>query len=185
MNGMDHSSMPMNGNMMNRNSMMSNQSTMESSPGAASQPFDLQFIDTMTAHHNSAIEMAKMAVEKMQNPELKAFAQRIVSDQTGENTKMKDWREKWFAGKPLAMNMEMSGMMSSMPDMKKLESASGKEFDLAFLDAMTPHHSGAVAMAKEALVKAERPEIKNLANQIIKAQEAEIKKMQDWKTTWK
>ena len=49
---------------------------------------------------------------------------------------------------------------------------------------MTPHHQGAITMAKEALDRAEHTEIKTLANQIIKAQEAEIKQMQDWKTAW-
>lgn len=180
MNGMDHNAMPMNGN-----ANMPSNTMMKSSPNAASQPFDLQFIDTMTEHHKSAIAMAKMAVEKTQNAELKAFAQKIISDQEKENTQMKAWREKWFAGKPAAMNMEMSGMMGSMPDMKKLETVGGKEFDLAFLDAMIPHHSGAVEMATDALAKAERPEIKTLANQIIKAQEEEIKKIQAWKTAWK
>lgn len=179
MNGMDHNTMPMNGN-----ANMAKDMPMKSSPGAASQPFDLQFIDTMSEHHRSAIAMAKMAVEKTQNPELKTFAQKIISDQEKENSQMKDWRDKWFAGKPMAMNMEMAGMMSAMPDMKKLETASGKEFDRAFLDAMIAHHTGAVAMANEARTKAERPEMKTLAAQIIKAQEAEIKKMQDWKTAW-
>ncbi len=94
-----------------------------------------------------------------------------------------------FAGKPPAMNMEISGMMDSMKmmmgdGMKKMEAATGKEFDVQFLDMMTPHHAGAVVMAKEALTKAEHPEIKTLANQIIKAQEAEIKMMADWKAKW-
>lgn len=180
MNGMNRGAMPMNGN-----TNMSAGMPMKSSPDAASQPFDLQFIDTMTAHHNSAIGMARMAVDKTQNAELKAFAQKIISDQTKENAQMTAWREKWYAGKPMAMNMEMSGMMQSMPDMKKLGTADGKVFDIAFLDAMIPHHIGAVQMAKDALAKAEHPEIKTLANQIVKAQEAEIKKMQEWKAALK
>ena len=188
-----NSMMNMNGNMMNNSSMnhngMMNHSDMKSSPNAASQPYDLQFIDTMTHHHQGALDMAKMAVEKTQNAELKTFAQKIIKDQEKEIAQMKDWREKWFAGKPQAMNMEMPGMNDSMKmmmgdGMKKMEAASGKEFDLMFLDMMTSHHEGAVVMSKEALTKAERPEIKTLANQIIKAQEEEIKRMQSWKTAW-
>ena len=183
---------------MNHNSMMSNANhdmsamhhdEMKSSPNAASQPYDLQFLDTMTHHHQGAIDMAKMAVGKTQNQELKAFAQKIIADQNKEIAQMKDWREKWYAGKPAAMNMEMPGMNEGMKmmmgdGMKKFEAATGKEFDLMFLDMMTPHHQGATMMAKEALTKAEHPEIKTLANQIIKAQEAEIKMMADWKAKW-
>ena len=179
MNGMDHNSMPMNSN------MSMDHSAMKSSPNAASQPYDLQFIDTMTAHHMGAVDMAKMVEGKTQNPDIKKFATQIIADQEKEIGQMKDWREKWFAGKPAAVNMEMPGMMDSMKmDMAKLTNSKDKEFDLAFIDMMTPHHVGAVSMAKEALQKSEKAEIKTLAGQIIKAQEAEIKMMSDWKAKW-
>jgi len=202
-NMMNHNGMT-NGNMANHNSMTMNSnasmsdpnhgmpdmmSKMKSDPNAASAPYDLQFIDTMTHHHQGAVEMAQMALKKSQNAELKTFAQKIIDDQQKEIAQMKAWREKWYAGKAPAKNMEMSGMMDSMKmmagdGMKKMEAMTGKDFDIHFLDMMTPHHAGAVTMAKEALTKAEQPEIKTLANQIIKAQEAEIKMMADWKAKW-
>ncbi len=204
-NMMNRNAMTMNGNMMNGNSMAMNSNhamssdpnhgmsdmmgKMKSDPNAAAAPYDLQFIDTMIHHHQGAVEMAKMVDGKTQRAELKAFAQKIIADQNKEIAQMKEWREKWYAGKPRAMNMEMAGMMDSMKmmmgdEMKKMEDASGKEFDVQFLDMMSAHHAGAVVMAKEALQKAEHPEIKTLANQIIKAQEAEIKMMADWKAKW-
>ena len=191
--GMNHNSMnsnsSMNMNGMNHNSMNSNMpmnhSDMKSDANAASAPYDLQFIDTMTAHHAGAVEMAKMVDGRTENADLKKFAAQIIKDQEKEIADMKDWREKWFKGAPRAMNMEMPGMMDSMKmDMSKLSNSKGKEFDLAFIEMMTPHHQGAVSMAKEALTKSEKPEIKTLAGNIIKAQEAEIKMMADWKTKW-
>ncbi len=201
-NAMNRNSAAMNSNSMNGNSMMNQNSTamsdhsdmssmsdMKSSPNAAAQPYDLQFLDTMSHHHQGAVDMAEMAAEKAQHPELKAFAQKIIADQNKEIAQMKDWREKWFAGKPMAMNMEMPGMNDSMKmmmgdGMKKMEAATGNDFDLMFIEMMTPHHAGAVTMAKEALMKAEHPEIKTMANNIIKAQEAAIKQMSDWKAKW-
>ena len=53
-------------------------------------------------------------------------------------------------------------------------------YDLRFIDAMTPHHQGAVEMAQEALKKSQRPEIKKLAQDIIAAQEREIKELKQW-----
>lgn len=41
------------------------------------------------------------------------------------------------------------------------------EFDLRFINAMIPHHESAVTMAKDALNKSKRPEIKKLAQEII------------------
>ena len=57
-------------------------------------------------------------------------------------------------------------------------------FDLRFIDGMTPHHQGAVTMAQEALQKSQRPEIKQLAQSIIDAQEKEIAQMKAWRTAW-
>jgi len=198
-NAMNHNSM-MSSNSMNGNSTMhhgdmpmdsnmSSMSDMKSSPNAANQPYDLQFIDTMMHHHQGAVEMAETVLTKSQNEELKKFAQKIINDQNKEIAQMRDWREKWFAGKPAAMNMEMTGMADSMKmmsgdEMKKWEASTGKDFDIHFLDMMTPHHAGAVTMAKEALTKSEQAEIKTLANQIIKSQEAEIKQMAEWKAKW-
>lgn len=192
---MNHNAMAMNMNSvppkmpMNNNANMSGMMDMKSSPNAASQPYDLQFIDTMTMHHQGAVEMAEVVLKISSNEELKKFAQNIIADQTKEIAQMKDWREKWFKDKPAAMNMEMTGMTDSMKmmmgdGMSKWESTSGKDFDLMFLNMMTPHHAGAVTMAKEALTKAEHPEIKTLAQNIIKAQEAEIKMMANWKAKW-
>lgn len=183
-NSMNHNTMSTNSN---RPGM--NHDEMQSSPNAASAPYDLQFIDTMTQHHRGAIEMAEMALKKSSNAELKTFAQKIIDDQQKEIAQMKEWRDKWFSGKPQAVNMEMPGMKDSMKmmmgdGMKRMEAMTGKEFDSMFLDMMTPHHTGATTMAKEALTKAEHAEIKTLAGQIIKAQEAEIKQMADWKAKW-
>ena len=180
---MDHNSMAMDGN----SSTVGMSDT--SSPNAALQPYDLQFIDTMSAHHQAAVEMATVAFNISTNEELKGFAKSIVTAQNKEIQQMNDWRGKWFAGKPAAMNMEMPGMSDSLKSMtgesvKKWAGTSGKAFDVMFLDMMTKHHTGAVKMATEAPTKAEHEEIKTLAQNIITAQEAEIKQMADWKSKW-
>jgi uncharacterized protein (DUF305 family) len=110
----------------------------------------------------------------------------MTADQQREINEMKRWREQWFAGKPSALNMEIAGMADSMKgmNMTRLNTASGKEFDVEFVNMMTPHHQGAVVMAREALTRSQHAEIKTLANQIIQAQEAEIQQMQNWKTQW-
>ena len=58
------------------------------------------------------------------------------------------------------------------------------DFDLRFIDGMTPHHQGAVVMAKEAQQKSKRPEIQTLAAEIIKAQDKELNEMKQWRKAW-
>lgn len=57
-------------------------------------------------------------------------------------------------------------------------------YDLRFLNAMLEHHNGALTMAKDAAAKSKRPEIKRLANKIIKDQQKEITLMQTYRQDW-
>lgn len=190
-NSMNHNSGNMNSNMAsssptpeNPDAMM--QHDMQSAPNAANAPYDLQFLDTMIAHHQAAVVMAKPALEKAAHAELKNLAQNIIRSQTKEIEQMQAWREQWFKGQPPAVNMDAAGMRDSMKsmDMKKLGSATGNGFDLAFIEMMIPHHQGALSMSKEALEKAQHPELKTLAQNIIMAQETEIDTMQTWQKAW-
>lgn len=168
------------------NSSKSPGGMMASSPNAANAPYDLQFIDTMSVHHGSAIDMAKLAQAKAQHAELKGFAKKIIEDQQKEIAQMKGWRDGWYAGKPQAVNLELPGMMHTTEgmDQGRLNTATGAAFDIAFLEMMTKHHQSAVTMAKEALTKSEHPEIKQLAKQIAGAQQQEIAQMNRWRTAW-
>jgi uncharacterized protein (DUF305 family) len=73
---------------------------------------------------------------------------------------------------------EMMGMMDPQ------ELAQQRPFDRAFIDAMTPHHESAIAMAEVALQESENPEIRRIAEDIVSAQEREIEQMRRWRQEW-
>lgn len=76
-------------------------------------------------------------------------------------------------------SMNMDSMMDGM--VANMKGKSGKELEKAFLTDMVPHHQGAVDMAKLLLQdKTIRPELVKFANDIIAAQEGEIKQMNEW-----
>jgi uncharacterized protein (DUF305 family) len=176
---MDHTTAPAaNNDKADMKHDMSNMAPMASAPGAADQPYDLQFIDSMISHHQGAVVMSAATLKTTERNELGLFLQKVIDDQEKEIAQMKEWREKWYAGKPSALNMELPGMTMSYHEMQ------GTISDVHYVDMMIPHHEGAVLMAKDALQKAEHPEIKKLANEIIRSQEAEIKRMREWKTQW-
>jgi uncharacterized protein (DUF305 family) len=56
--------------------------------------------------------------------------------------------------------------------------------DRMFIEQMIPHHQDAVEMGELALVKAEHPEIKQLAANIIRDQSREISQMRSWYREW-
>ena len=57
--------------------------------------YDQNFIDGMVPHHQAAIDMAKVAQQKAEHPELKRLADAIVADQDGEIARMKGWCKAW------------------------------------------------------------------------------------------
>ncbi len=74
--------------------------------------------------------------------------------------------------------MERSGMGSSSGGMASgMLMENGRYSDERFIDAMVPHHQGAVEMAEVALENAEHKEIRRLAEDIVSAQKAEIEEL--------
>lgn len=161
--------------------------------GPADANYDLRFIDAMRFHHQGAIAMAKEAQQKSKRPEIKKLASSIITDQNREINQLKQWRQAWYpkAGdSPMAYDSKMghmmkmsSNQMQGMMMMGDLGSADS-QFDLRFINAMLPHHEGAVTMAEDALKKSQRTEVKQLSQEIINSQQAEIDKMQQWRQAW-
>jgi uncharacterized protein (DUF305 family) len=52
--------------------------------------------------------------------------------------------------------------------------------DVDFVKGMIPHHQGAIDMAKTVIAFGKDPEVRKLAEEIIKAQESEIALMTEW-----
>lgn len=85
------------------------------------------------------------------------------------------------------INSNSSGMMGMMgfrntPQQALIQNSDG--IDAHFIEQMIPHHEDAITMAKLALTKAQKPEIKQLSEDIIKSQGQEIDQMKEWYQDW-
>ena len=58
------------------------------------------------------------------------------------------------------------------------------QYDARFIDMMIPHHEGAVMMARHALKHSHRPELKAMAEKVIKDQQKEIEQLKQWRKMW-
>jgi uncharacterized protein (DUF305 family) len=177
MAGMDHSQMG-HGSMDMGSKDMARQMVMEN--GRYS---DRRFIDAMVPHHQGAIEMAEVALKNAEHEEIKQLSRNIISTQQAEIEELKTIKEQEVGTSKVPMEMSAQEMqMMGMTDPDTL--ANKNPFDKAFIDAMIPHHQSAIEMAQVALEESDNPRIKELAKNIVTAQQREIEQMLRWRQAW-
>ncbi len=174
MQGMDHSNMDMG----SEGTMDASEMLMENGEYS-----DERFIDAMVPHHQGAIDMAEVALENAEHPELLQLAQNVISTQQAEIEELRLIKEQKFGTSEVPAQMSPEEMeMMGMEDPAEL--ANQRPFDLAFISAMIPHHESAIEMAQVALAESDNPRIRELAASIVEDQEAEIAQMTEWGREW-
>jgi uncharacterized protein (DUF305 family) len=153
---------------------------------------DVEFLQGMVPHHSQAVEMAEMVPDRSDHPELNELADNIISSQNEEIEQMNSLLSDAGAepveggmdhGDMAEGDMAMTGMMDDQ-QMQDLESSDGQDFEVMFLDMMSAHHQGAIEAAEQVLDGGENPDVADLADEIIQAQQSEIEQMNTWKEQW-
>ena len=142
---------------------------------------DVAFAQGMIPHHEGALVMAEVAVDRATDPRVVELAQRIEAGQDPEIDLMTGWLGDW--GQPLEdASGDMGGMDHGSDDMGGMDIEampdSGPEFDRMWLEAMIEHHRGAVQMAQTESRDGLNTETLELAQVITETQNAEIAEMQ-------
>ena len=152
-----------------------------SAPAAATEhnEADTMFAQGMIPHHEQAVEMSEMMLQKKDIPaSVTDLAARIKAAQAPEIETMTGWLKTWNESATMGAGHTMDGMMGA-GDMKQLEAAQGTEAARLFLTQMVVHHQGAVMMAQTEMSQGKNADAIKLSQDIVTAQEAEIKEMQD------
>jgi uncharacterized protein (DUF305 family) len=146
----------------------------------------LAFIDGMIVHHQSAIDMAEVALDRAEHEEILELAEQIIAAQQSEIDRMREWRSEWFGDVPETGGMpgmeHAAGMDMTSEELERLRDAD--PFDRAFIDMMIPHHESAVMMAEGLRMMTDRPELLQLIEDIMETQQAEIEQMREWRRDW-
>ena len=168
MAGMDHGSGGMASGMLMENGRYS----------------DERFIDAMVPHHQGAVKMARVALENAEHGEIIQLSENIISTQQAEIKELKSIKQEEFGTSNVPMEMSPQQMRGMGVMMDPQELVNREPFDKAFIDAMIPHHQSAIEMAQVAREKSKNPRIKQLAENIVSAQQTEIEQMKQWREHW-
>jgi uncharacterized protein (DUF305 family) len=157
------------------------------------QPFDAQFLDQMSVHHEGAIASTAAMISDSSRPELRGLAEDIVTSQRAQLSQMRAWRDEWHpdleptfdmpgpmangstdGGAPMMGGDDAGSMMSGAM------MGSGAATERMYLAMMITHHQLAVEMAEQAQRDATHPELRALAETIADEQAAQIIEMRGY-----
>jgi len=151
-----------------------------SSASAAFNKADVSFATDMAGHHQQAVEMSQMLLDKSDiDPRVVTLAQEIKAAQGPEIKQMKSWLSDWGQKSDSSSGMGMGGSMMSDTDMNDLKSSTGLAASKLFLTQMTVHHKSALVMAKTEVESGKNADAVTLAKNIISTQTTEITTMSD------
>ena len=145
---------------------------------------DIDFLTDMIAHHQGVLDSATLYLDEAKNENLKEMAQQIIDTQSSEIKYFEDLIEKLQKEKKDCdstsykefQDQAQIDLETMMQEMNNVTPSENIDFD--FAKAMIEHHKGAINSSKTILKYTNNAEIKEIANNIIKLQDDEIKRMQ-------
>jgi len=140
---------------------------------------DVTFAQMMIPHHEQAVEMSDTLLAKGGiDEQVRELATQIKDAQQPEIDRLREWLSEWGEEEADMGGMNHGGMMTD-EDMADLESATGVEAARLFLEQMTVHHEGAIAMAEAEVDDGENADAQAMAATIVSTQTEEITQMQE------
>lgn len=134
------------------------QGSSSSTNTSALKEADRKFLQRAAAGNQMEVEVSQMAVEKASNPDVKAFAQKLVDDHTN-------------ALQQITQLAESKGVQMKEKGEKKagnrLNSLSGQEFDRAFMTMQVRHHQKDVSEFERQSKSNGDPEVRALAEKLL------------------
>jgi uncharacterized protein (DUF305 family) len=149
---------------------------------------DAGFARDMSTHHEQAVTMASYTRDHTDDPAIKTLAYDIEETQKFEVGRMSGWLDVWNLSRVDSSQQPMEWMghaghvgsdglmpgMATPAQMTQLESSSGKELDILFLQLMIHHHQGGLPMAQYAAEHAKSDYVRTAAQAMVTNQSNEI-----------
>ncbi|WP_432005883.1 DUF305 domain-containing protein [Streptomyces parvus] len=177
----------------------------------AADSADAGFARDMAAHHQQAVEMSFIVRDRTEDEDVRRLAYDIANTQANQRGMLLGWLDLWGLPKvagdddpPMAWmgsgeghehggqhadgdadgdadGVLMAGM-ASRAELKRLARLDGEQAEVFYLQLMTDHHKGGVAMAEACASRCTVPVEQRLAQGMVEGQQSELGLMRDMLT---
>jgi uncharacterized protein (DUF305 family) len=150
---------------------------------------DVGFLYDMSAHHEGALTLAAIELERGVTEDVRTFASEITRSQSYEIGLMDAWLDHWGYARedrpPVAMGWmghevftdEMPGMATD-EQLEALRAAEGTDADALFVALMIDHHRAGAEMAEAAVDAVDDGYVRDLAERMARVQRLEVQEME-------
>jgi len=154
---------------------------------------DVMFTGMMIPHHYQALVLSDLVPDRSSDTQVESLASRIHLEQGLEIGTMRGWQgsnglpktdpvtsyEEMLADPEMVEEMGMA----TPEELAELESLTGNEFDVLFLNLMIKHHEGAIRMLRDVLLHGQDLNLQQQAQDMMSTQRAQVAIMQDMLAT--
>jgi putative membrane protein len=120
----------------------------------ASQEQDKTFLKHAAEGGYAEVQLGQLAAQKATNPDVKAFAQKMVDDHSALNEKMMPFAQQVGVTPPTAMDKKDQALYN------QLKGLSGDAFDKAYVKAMVTDHKKDLGDFKAEAGQTDNPDLK-------------------------
>ncbi|MCA1270293.1 DUF305 domain-containing protein, partial [Streptomyces sp. 7G] len=171
---------------------------------------DAGFARDMAVHHQQAVEMSFIVRDRTEDEDVRRLAYDIANTQANQRGMLLGWLDLWGLPKvaggdqpPMAWmgggegdgghehgghqpdrgsdGVLMAGM-ASRAELERLARLDGRQAEVFYLQLMTDHHKGGVAMAEACASRCAVPVEQRLAQGMVEGQQSELGLMRDMLT---
>ena len=154
------------------------------------EELELTFLAEIIGHHRAAIEMSQLELERGVSPDIRTHAENIIANQQHQIDQFTRWLDEWYgltpeeamAQAPAEAQEEMKVLEQETKMMIEELSAveAGKDFDVAFVQKMIPHHQAGIIEFLEPQSRAVHPQLRVAATAGITTQQAQVADFRTW-----
>ncbi len=140
--------------------------------------FDVAFMRELIPIHEEAVEIAMAATLHADHTELLQWNQVMIDRKSGQVRQMLAWLQEAGAS-PSRRNVNVV-----TEPVKKMRGLRGAALERAYLPLIAAHLERSTALARLAATKADRQELRNMAQAIVVVEGKEVARLRAWLKTW-